>query len=114
MILLRLFGRVFLILALALLGLWITLWLSGQDFMKPGGQLWDEMHGASLHYIQQALEQYPGMATLWQDWLQNGLLQLPAWDGILRLFIWLMILAGIFLFLGRDRTRPRHSFRSKK
>ena len=114
MIVLRLLGRLFLTLALALLGLGVALWLAGQEITTSAGALWYELHVPSLQYFQVVLERHLGLSGIWQDWIQNGLLQLPAWDAILRLFVWLMILAGILLFLGRDRNKPRHSFRSKR
>ena len=114
MLLLRLIGRLFLILALALLGLGLALWLGGQDIMLPAGQLWFNLHVDSLQYAQVIIERHLGLSAFWQNWIQGGLLQLQAWDAILRLFVWLMVAAGILLILGRDRSRPRYTFRKKK
>ncbi|RED45026.1 hypothetical protein [Aestuariispira insulae] len=113
MLLLRLIGRLFLILALALLGLGLYLWLGGEDIMLPAGKLWFDLHVDSLQYVQVIIERHLGLTGIWQNWIQNGLLQLQAWDALVRLFIWLLVLAGIFMILGRDRSRPRYTFRKK-
>lgn len=111
MIILRILGRTFIFLALALLALALGIWLSGSDITKPGGQLWYETHVLSLQYTQVILERHLGLTTVWTDWVQNGLLQLPAWDGLMRLFVILLLIGGVLVFLGRDR-RGKPTFRN--
>jgi len=108
MIALRLFGRVFVVLALAVLAFGLYLWLAGYDVTKLGGQLWFEMHGGSLNMLQSIVQRYinPG---LW-DVVFVDLLLLPAWESLLGAVIVFLVLGGLMLWIA-ERLSHRRMFK---
>lgn len=103
MIIFRILGRLFIILALVLMALAIGIWLSGNNITQPAGQLWYHLHLQSLQYTQVILERYLGLSQVWLTVFQDGLLQLPAWDSMLRVVVFLLLVGGLMVYLGRDR-----------
>ena len=108
MLALRLFGRVFVVLALAVLVFGVYLWLAGHDITKLGGQLWFEMHGASLNMLQAVVQRYiaPG---LW-DVVIVDILLLPAWESLLGAVIIFLMLGGLMLWFA-ERLSHRRMFK---
>ena len=105
------FYRFFISAAILFAGLAVVLWTAGEALLKPGGLLWHQLHSPSLQYLQVLTERHLGLERLWQNWLQGGLLQLPALHGLL-------LLAGICLLTGLlfrlpGRRRKRRRFRSQ-
>lgn len=106
---LKVIGQVFLVLAAAVLGAGVWLWLAGQDLLQPLGRVWFTAHAASLNLLQAVVQRYI-YADLWDAAFVPFLL-LPAWNALAVLFLALAVIGGIFLALGRRRRR-RYSFRS--
>jgi len=107
MIVLVVIGRLLIVLALALLGLGVYLWLSGAEITQQTGQLWYNLHVASLNFSQVIVQKHLSMPFLWDDFIVPALLNQPAWESILWVFITLMILGGIMSLPGRASRRHR-------
>ena len=105
MFIVRLIGRIFHLLALALLGLGIWLWLAGHDVTLPSGQLWFQFDVASLNIFQVIVQRYI-YAPIW-DAAIVPLLQRPTWEVLLFLFLFALVLGFALTTLARDRRRRR-------
>ena len=103
MIVLVVIGRLLIVLALALLGLGVYLWLSGAEITHPAGQLWFTLDVNSLNFAQVVVQRHLSMPWLWDDFIVAWLLVMPAWESILWVFMTLMILGGILGLPGRAR-----------
>lgn len=103
MIVLTVIGRLLIVLALALLGLGVYLWLSGAEITQAAGQLWFSLDVGSLNFTQVIVQRHLSMPWLWDDYIVTHLLVLPAWEAILWVFIGLMVLGGILSFPGRSK-----------
>ena len=103
-------GRLLILLALALLGLGVYLWISGRDVTEQAGRLWYEAHVASLNFTQVIIQRHLRLPALWDEVVIPYLLLKPTWEAILWLFIVLMVLGGLLAIIGRPRQK-RHSFR---
>ena len=112
MVVFALFGWVFILAALALLGFGLWIWLSGADITQPLGQLWYGLDAGSLALAQTIVERHLHLPVLWFDGIHPYLLVRPAWESILWLFIGLMVLGGLLSLLGSRRRRRRSSFRT--
>jgi len=112
MVVFALLGWFFILVALGLLVLGLWLWLSGQDVTQQMGQLWYSLDSGSLPLAQTIVERHLRLPSLWQDVIVPHLLTQPAWEGILWLFIGLMVLGGLLSLLGSRRKKRRSSFRS--
>ncbi len=110
MIVVRVFGRVLIAIALALLLLGLALWLSGADIAQPAGRLWFELHSNSLNAAQVIIQRHLHLPGFWDDAIVPGLLLRPAWESILWLFIGFFALGGILASLGKGE-RKRRTFR---
>lgn len=111
MIVLIVLRWLFLALAFIFLGLGIWLWLSGEDITKAAGALWFALDVSSLNLAQVVVQRHLHLPALWDDAIVPYLLQKPAWESILWLFIGLMVLGGVLSVIIR-RPRRRHSFRN--
>lgn len=103
MIVLTVIGRLLIVLALALLGLGVYLWLSGEQITQAAGQLWFALDVGSLNFAQVIVQRHLSMPWLWDDFIVPHLLVLPAWEAILWVFIALMVLGGILSLPGRSK-----------
>lgn len=110
MFVLNYLGRFFIILALAVLGISVWLWLAGENITLPGGQLWFTLDNATLNYFQVIVQRHLSAPALWDDFVVPYLLQPPAWKGLIGSFIALMIVGGILLLITKKRENT-HSFR---
>ena len=99
----RWLGKVFIILALILLSIGVYLWLSGIDMQQAGGAIWFQLHRESLQFAQVGIDRHLNASWLWL-FIQNQLLTLPIWDGILRVFISFMIIGGFLLGIFKKPT----------
>ena len=105
MFIVRLFGRLFHLLALAVLGLGLWLWLAGHDVTLPGGQLWFQFDVASLNFFQVIVQRFI-YAPMW-DAAIVPLLQRATWEVLLFLFLVALVLGFSLTTLARDRGRRR-------
>ena len=108
MIVFSIFGRLFVLLALAVLAFGIYLWLVGYDVTMQGGLLWFQIDAPSLNTLQALVQRFinPG---LWDEVVVDILLR-PAWESLLGAVIFFLLLGGVFLWVGGRRNR-RRSFR---
>lgn len=102
----RWLGKLCITCAMLLLVLGIYLWLSGVDVTLAGGQIWYQLSQPSLQATQVVIERYLYASWFW-TFFQGSVLPLPAWDGILRVFIVLMILGGLLVGLFRKSSARR-------
>ncbi|WP_425406739.1 hypothetical protein [Hwanghaeella sp.] len=112
MVVLRIVQWLFFLLAFVFLGLGIWLWLAGEDITKAAGALWYALDVSSLNLAQVIVQRHLHLPALWDDAIVPYLLQRPAWESILWLFIGLMVLGGLVSLIAR-RPRRRHSFRNE-
>lgn len=110
MLVLNYLGRVFILLALILLGLGLFLWLSGEDVTQPAGQLWYNLHVESLNFSQVIIQRHLGLPGFWDEFILPHLLTRPAWESIILLFMGFFIIGGLLASLGRS-VKKRRSFR---
>ncbi len=108
MIVLSLFGRFFVLLALAVLAFGVYLWLVGYDVTMQGGLLWFQIDAPSLNLIQALVQRFIN-PTLWDEVLVDVLLR-PAWESLLGAVILFLLIGGVLLWIGGRRHR-RRSFR---
>ena len=108
MIVFSIFGRLFVLLALAVLAFGIYLWLVGYDVTMQGGVLWFQIDAPSLNTLQALVQRFinPG---LWDEVVVDILLR-PAWESLLGAVILFLLLGGVFLWVG-GRSGRRRSFR---
>jgi len=113
MIIINYLGRFFIVLALAILGIAIWLWLMGENITLPGGQLWFSLDNNSLNFLQVILQRHLSLPAFWDDFIVPYLLQPPAWKGLTGSFIFLMAIGGILIIMTKTRE-TRHIFRKPK
>jgi len=112
MMVLRFFQWLFFLLAFFFLGLGIWLWLAGEDITKAAGALWYMLDVSSLNLTQVIIQRHLHLPAFWDNAIVPYLLQRPAWESILWLFIGLMLVGGLLSVIGR-RPKRRHTFRSE-
>ena len=110
MILFRLLGRIFLMIAFAVVALGVLVWLAGHDVTKSAGELWYLLEPASLNVLQAIVQRYLH-PSIWEA-LAVPLLVRPFWEAMVLSFIFLLVLGSGLLFLASRRRRPRSSERS--
>ena len=110
MILFRLLGRFFLLIAfvVVLTGLWI--WLAGHDVTKSAGELWYVLEPGSLNLSQAIVQRYLH-PSIWEA-LAVPLLVRPFWEAVVLSFIAFLVLGSGIVFLTRQRRRPRSKERT--
>lgn len=101
MTVLRLLGRLLLLLALVDVGLGVWVWLAGHDVTKAAGETWFALHTESLNLAQAVIQRYLH-PTLW-DSIVVPILQRPFWEAVLLVFIALLVLGGLLRLIGRRR-----------
>lgn len=104
---LRVIGNVFVILAMAALGVGVWLWLSGRDLAQAAGQIWYDLDKASLNLIQAVVQRYVHPAV-WDSVFVPWLL-MPGWRALAVLAIGCLAIGGLLLFAAT--RRPRRTFR---
>ena len=110
MILFRLLGRIFLLIAFAVVALGMLVWLAGHDVTQSAGELWYLLEPGSLNLSQAIVQRYLH-PSIWEE-LAVPLLQHPFWEALVLSFIVLLVLGSGLVFLARPRRRPRSSERS--
>ena len=110
MILFRLLGRIFLLIAFAVVALGVLVWLAGHDVTKSAGELWYLLEPGSLNASQAIVQRY--MHPLIWEALAVPLLARPFWEALVLSFIFLLVLGSGLLFLASRWRRPRSSERS--
>ena len=103
MIVLVVIGRILIVLALALLGLGVYLWLSGAEITQQAGQFWFALEVSRLNFAQVIVQRPLSLPWLWDDFIVAWLLVMPAWESILWVFMTLMVLGGLLSLPGRAR-----------
>ena len=110
MILFKLLGRIFLLIAFAVFALGVLVWLAGHDVTKSAGELWYALEPGSLNLSQTVVQRYLH-PSIWEA-LAVPLLVRPFWEAVVLSFIVLLVVGSGILFLARRRRRPRASERS--
>lgn len=111
MIVLRITGRLFIILAaITLLG-GLSIWLFGADVTRPAGAAWFEAHVTSLNFSQVVIQRHLHLPAFWDSVIVPHLLSRPVWEGVIIVFVVFLVLGGLFLRLGRQRYYRRGGLR---
>ncbi len=108
MIVLRIIGRLLIILAMVMLLGGLAIWLFGADVTQATGKAWYEAHVASLNFSQVIVQRHLHLPAAW-DFIVKHLLARPVWESIIIVFVILLVLGGLLIRFGRPRPR-RGSF----
>ncbi|NKB55899.1 MAG: hypothetical protein GKS00_06150 [Alphaproteobacteria bacterium] len=107
MIVLRIIGRLLIILAtITLLG-GLVIWLFGADVTRPAGAAWYEAHVTSLNFSQVIVQRHLHIPAFWDSVIVPHLLARPVWEAVIIIFVVLLIMGGLFVRLGRQRHLRR-------
>lgn len=109
MIVVRILGRLLVLIGLLVLALGLWLWLTGEDITAPAGQLWFSLDVASLNFAQVIVQRHLNLPSVWDDGIVP-LLHRPTWEAILWLFLGGMVVGGLLLLIGRSRRRRPSGF----
>lgn len=109
MIVLRIIGRLLIIIAMITLIGGLAVWLFGADVTQPTGKAWFEAHVSSLNFSQVIIQRHLHLPSLWDSVIVPHLLARPVWEAIIIVFVVLLVLGGLFISLGRPRQRQRPS-----
>lgn len=105
MIVLRIIGRLLIILAMITLVGGLAVWLLGADVTLPTGKAWFDVHVASLNFSQVIIQRHLNLPGVWDSVVVPHLLARPVWEAITIVFVVLLLLGGLFVRLGRQRRR---------
>ena len=105
MLIVRLLGRLFQLIALGMAGLGLWLWIAGHDVTLPAGQLWFQFDVGTLNFFQVIVQRYI-YAPVW-DAAIVPMLQRPTWETLLILFVITLVLGFALRMFGRERGRRR-------
>jgi len=105
MIVLRILGRLLIILSMIILIGGLALWLLGVDITQPAGKAWFQAHVSSLNFCQVIIQRHLYLPGLWDSVIVPHLLSQPLWEAIIIVFVISLILGGLFLRIGRPRQR---------
>ena len=108
MIVLRIIGRLLIILAMIVLFGGLAIWLFGADVTQATGKAWFEAHVASLNFSQVIVQRHLHLPAVW-DFIVRHLLARPVWETIIIVFVILLVLGGVLTRLGRPPQR-RNAF----
>ena len=97
----KLFGTLCILLALAFAVLGAGLWGVGEDITLTAGKLWFKIDSASLSISQSFIQRYIN-SELWNI-LVVFLLLRPVWEAISIIVVILTLLGGALFTLGRRR-----------
>jgi len=99
--LVRLIGQLCIVVGLFFAILGIGLWGVGADITLPAGKIWFELDRASLSIFQSFVQRYIN-PELWNVLVVSLLLR-PTWEAISIIVIFLALLGGGLVSLGRRR-----------
>jgi len=105
MIVLRILGRLLIILSMIMLIGGLAVWLFGADTTQLTGKAWFEAHVASLNFSQVIIQRHLHLPGLWDSVIVPHLLTRPVWEAIIIVFVVLLVLGGLFIRIGRPRQR---------
>ena len=105
MIVLRILGRLLIILSMITLIGGLAVWLFGADTTQLTGKAWFEAHVASLNFSQVIIQHHLHLPGLWDSVIVPHLLTRPVWEAIIIVFVVLLVLGGLFIRIGRPRQR---------
>ena len=110
MIFFRQLGRIFLMIAFAVVALGVLVWLAGHDVTKSAGELWYVLEPGSLNLSQAIVQRYlhPG---IWEVLAVPLLIRL-FWEAMVLSFIFLLVVGSGIIFLVPRRRRRRSRERS--
>ncbi len=110
MAVLRIIGRLLIILAAIALVAGLAIWLFGADVTRATGAAWFEAHVSSLNFSQVIIQRHLHLPAFWDSVIVPYLLARPVWEAIIIVFVILLLLGGICIRLGRPRVRKRSGF----
>jgi len=110
MIVVRIIGRFFILLALLTLLAGVAIWLFGADVTKTAGAAWFEAHVGSLNFSQVIVQRHLHLPAFWDSVIVPHLLSRPVWEAVIIIFVVFLILGGLFVRLGRQRRERRIGF----
>ncbi len=105
MIVLRILGRLLIILSMIMLIGGLAVWLFGADITQLTGKAWFEAHVASLNFSQVIIQRHLHLPGLWDSVIVPHLLTRPVWEAIIIVFVVLLLLGALFTRIGRLRQR---------
>ena len=105
MVVLRVLGRLLIILSIIMLIGGLAVWLFGVDVTRPTGTAWYQAHGASLNFSQVIIQRHLHLPGLWDSVIVPHLLTRPVWEAIVIVFVVFLVLGALFLRIGRRRRR---------
>ena len=105
MIVLRILGRLLIILSMIMLIRTLAVWLFGADITQPTGKAWFEAHVASLNFSHVIIQRHLQLPGLWDSVIVPNLLTRPVWEAIIIVFVVLLVLGGLFIRIGQPRQR---------
>ena len=109
MIVLRIIGRLLIILAMIMLVGGLAVWLLGADVTQATGKAWFDAHVGSLNFSQVIIQRHLGLPAFWDSVIVPYLLARPVWEAVIIVYVVLLGLGGVLVRLGRRRQR-RGSF----
>ena len=105
MVVLRVLGRLLIILSIIMLIGGLAVWLFGVDVTRPTGAAWYQAHVASLNFSQVIIQRHLHLPGLWDSVIVPHLLTRPVWEAIVIVFVVFLVLGALFLRIGRRRRR---------
>jgi len=105
MVVLRVTGRLFIILALITLIAGLAIWLFGADVTRPAGAAWFEAHVGSLNFSQVVVQRHLHLPALWDSVIVPHLLARPVWEAVIVFFVLFLVLGALLVRLGRPPSR---------
>jgi hypothetical protein len=105
LVILRIIGRLFIVLALIDLLGGLAIWLSGTDVTEVAGRIWASADIQSLNLLQVVIQRHLHLPGLWDSVIVPYLLLRPTWEAITILFVVFLVLGALFASLGRRPTR---------
>ena len=105
MVVLRVLGRLLIILSIIMLIGGLAVWIFGVDVTQPTGTAWYQAHVASLNFSQVIIQRHLHLPGLWDSVIVPHLLTRPVWEAIIIVFVTFLVLGALFLRIGRPRQR---------
>ena len=105
MIVLRVLGRLFIILSIIMLIGGMVIWLLGAEITQPAGKAWFQAHVSSLNFCQVIIQRHLYLPGLWDSVIVPHLLTQPLWEAIIIVFVISLILGALFLRIGGLRQQ---------
>ena len=109
MIVLRITGRLFIVLALITFAAGLVIWLFGADVTELAGKAWFDADAASLNFAQVIVQRYLFAPSLWDAVIVPHLLARPLGEAIIIVFVLFLVLGALLVRLGQRRRRRRRS-----